>query len=141
MEWSFSLKPVSSLQKSYEEGRICSIAKSLSVEVEELIFCPISKEDELEKIVRTIVLEPNSEMSADDVKAESYRYMESGKKERVNGSVRILETMIAPCDMRINEKNVKAGSWLMTLKILDDAIWKDFQRGEFIISGRSLQEI
>ena len=140
MDWSFTLNPVFPLQKA-NEGKICSIAKSLCVEVEELIFCPISKEDELAKIVRTVVLEPNSEMNEDDVRAASYSWMESGKKGRVNGSVRVLETMITPCDMRINKKNVKAGSWLMTLKILDDEIWKDFERGEFKISGRSLQEI
>jgi len=144
MSWSFSLKPVSIWKEDSihdPEGRISTIAKSINVEVEELIFCPISKEDEEERIVLAVILEPNDEMSKDDVRSESYYYMESSKKGRVNGSVRVLETMITPCDMRINEKNVKAGSWLMTLKILDDEIWKDFERGEFKISGRSLQEL
>ena len=142
MTWSFSLKPVSVWKEDSAhdpEGRISSIAKSINIEVEELIFCPIVKEDEERRFVRAIVLAPNDEMSETDVKAESYRYMESPR--RGNGSVRVIESMIAPVDMRINEKNVKRGSWMMTLKILDDEIWKDFERGEFIISGRSLQEI
>ena len=139
MSWSFTLKPEFPVQKSYNPGRRSSIAKSIHVEVEELIFCPISKEDELERIVRTVILEPNDEMSEDDVRAESYHYMESPR--RGNGSVRVIESMIAPLDMRINEKNVKRGSWMMTLKILDNEIWKDFQIGEFKISGRSIQEI
>ena len=141
MSWSFTLGPNFPVQKSYNPGGLSSIAKSIHVEVEELIFLPIVKEDELERIVRAVILEPNDEMSEDDVRAESYYYMESPRKGRVNGSVRVLETMITPCDMRINKKNVKAGSWMMTLKILDDEIWKDFERGEFKISGRSIQEI
>jgi len=141
MTWSFTLKPTFPVQKSHdEEVRICSIAKSLCVEVEEMIFCPISKEDEEERIVRALILQPSDEMSEEDVKAESYHWMESSKKGRVNG-VRVLETMIAPVDMRINKKNVRAGSWMMTLKILDDEIWKDFERGEFRIAGESIEEI
>ncbi len=140
MSWSFSLKPVSKWGKdSADPGGLSSIAKSINVQVEELIFLPIAKEDEEGRIVRAVVLEPDNEMNEDDIRNESYYWMESPR--RVNGSVRVLETMIAPCDMKISKKNVRAGSWLMTLKILDDEIWKDFERGEFKISGRSLQEI
>ena len=139
MSWSFTLRPTFPLQKSHDEGRICSIAKSINVEIESLEFCPISKSDEERRFVRAVILAPDDEMSEADVRGEAYRYMESPR--RGNGSVRVIENMIVPVDMKVNKKSVKRGSWMMTLKILDDEIWKDFERGEFKISGRSLQEI
>lgn len=139
MSWSFTLRPEFPVQKSYNRRGLSSIAKSIHVEVDELIFCPISKEDEERRYVRAVILQPNDEMSEEDIRAESYHWMESPR--RGNGSVCIIESMIAPLDMLINKKNVKRGSWIMTLKIVDDEIWKDFQRGEFKISGRSVQEI
>lgn len=140
MNWSFTLRPVFPLQKS-NEGKICSISKAIAVEIEELIFCPISKSDEEERIVRAVILEPNSEMSEDDIRNESYHWMESRDWNDVSGSVHVLETMIAPTAMKINGQEVRKSSWVMTLKIVSDEIWEDFQRGEFKISGRSLQEI
>lgn len=140
MSWSFTLAADFPVQKSYEERSISTIAKSLNVEIEEISFLPISKEEEEGRMIKAVILEPNGDMSKDEVRAECYYWMENSKKSGENG-VRVLETMITPVNMRINEKNVKAGSWLMTLKILDDEIWKDFERGEFKISGRSLQEL
>lgn len=143
MSWSFTLEADFPVQKSYEEGRICSIAKALHVKIESLEFCPISKSDEEERIVRAVILAPDDEMSEGQVRAACYSYMENKVnkiKERNNG-VRVLENMLTPAPMKINGQELKKSTWIMTLKILDDEIWKDFQSGAFRIAGESIEEI
>lgn len=137
MSWSFTLEADFPVQKSYEEGRISSIAKSINVEIESLEFCPISKSDEEERIVRAVILAPDDETSEDDVRAACYSYMES----KNNGEIKILENMLTPADMKINGQELKKSTWIMTLKILDDEIWRDFQSGAFRIAGESVEEI
>lgn len=141
MSWSFTLEADFPVQKSYEEGRISSIAKSINVEIESLEFCPISKSDEEGRIVRAVILSPDDETSEDDVRAACYSYMESKNRGQINGEIKILENMLTPADMKINGQELKKSTWIMTLKILDDEMWQAFQTGFFRIAGESVEEI
>jgi hypothetical protein len=51
-------------------------------------------------------------------------------KGLVNGKVNLVESYIAPVDMQIEGSVVKAGTWLMGLNVLDDALWKQVRSGE-----------
>ena len=52
----------------------------------------------------------------------------------------LAESFIAPMDMVIGNKLVKQGSWLLTVKVLDKALWKKVKDGEltgFSIGGKA----
>lgn len=143
MSWSFTFKPVYSLKKysDHVPERRSSIAKSLRLDmINSLIFCPVSKADQKAKIVRAIILEPDTKYSTKEVAAACYDYMENKVKEQVNG-LRVLENMIVPEDMEIERHKLRKGTWVMVLKILSDSLWRDFQSGAFRIAGENVQEI
>lgn len=144
MAWSFTFKPVCSLKKysTHNPGRRSSIAKSLHLDmVKSLEFCPISKRDESERIVRAVILKPGFKHSSKEIASTCYKWMEGKDKGGVNGAVKILESMIVPTDMKINGRELKKSTWIMVLKILDDSLWRDFQSGAFKIAGENVQRI
>lgn len=52
----------------------------------------------------------------------------------------IFENYLAPQDVIINGRTIKAGSWIMTVKVLDDSIWKLVKAGKltgFSIGGKA----
>jgi hypothetical protein len=55
----------------------------------------------------------------------------------------LAESYLAPMDFALGTRLIKAGSWLMTVKVLDDKIWKDVKAGQitgFSIGGRATAE-
>ena len=53
------------------------------------------------------------------------------------GSVRILESYIAPQDIEFSGGLVRKGTWLLALRILDDDLWTAIKRGE--LTGLSIR--
>ncbi len=123
------------------------VAKALSREV------PIHKTGE-ERYVLGVVLEPLKEMgatdsqndlySASEVRQAAYKFMEDygtlglQHQVKVDGRVKILENWIARADMVVDDQLVKAGTWLMGVRVIDDTLWNRVKEGSltgFSIGG------
>lgn len=93
-----------------------------------------------EHIVCGIVYQPDvvdsqgDEASAEEIKKACYLFMEKARVFKVmhkgkKVKVEILENYIAPQNLTIGEKKIKKGTWLMTVRINDDKIWKQIKAG------------
>ena len=154
MSWSFSLRPTSIWKEnSTDPEEKTGISKAGSqdlridlAEVEEENLIPISKSDEEHRHVRLLIQEPDSETSEDEVRKDCYSWMESSKKIRnagqiVNGKIKIIESMLAPVDIRVNGRKIKKGSWTMLLQVNDDKLLEDLRAGIFTVDGKNVKEI
>jgi hypothetical protein len=110
---------------------------------------PLFKADE-ERLAYGVVLEPEIIDAQKDIYSdvevrtcahtfmEKYMRLARQHREFVDGKVKILESFIAPCDFTIGTAKVKKGSWVMAVRVLDDALWKDVKAGKltgFSIGG------
>lgn len=147
-DWSFSLRPVSVWKKdsTHSPERRSRISKALHLtEIKNVDFCPVSKSDEWRRIIRAIILKPGQKYSREEIRLACYNWMENIQKYngQINGAVKILENMIVPVDMKINDSQelFKAGTWIIVIKILNKSLWREFQSGAFHIAGESVKEI
>jgi hypothetical protein len=111
-----------------------------------------------ERYVLGVVLEPLKEMgstdtqndtySAEEVRRASHRFMEEygtlGLQHQINitGRVRLLENYIAPSDFIIDGQLVKAGTWMMGIRVVDNDLWsavKDGRLTGFSIGGAAVR--
>lgn len=109
--------------------------------------CILKSEDETHYITG-IVYEPmvedtdkNYMTAAEIAKAEKYFTENSGSIDiqhsfETEENVSVVESWITKCDCSINGKEVKKGTWLMTVKVEDDDIWDKVEKGE--ITGFSM---
>lgn len=108
-----------------------------------------------ERFVLGVVLEPDVVDSQSDtydaatIRVAAHLFMEQyaamglQHTEIVTGKIKILETYIAPSDMTIGDQTVKAGTWLMGLRFVDDALWDDVKTGKLTglsIGGSAIRE-
>jgi hypothetical protein len=96
-----------------------------------------------ERYVFGVVLEPDvvdsqgDTYSADEVRKAAHRWMENygqlGKQhvEIVTGKIKILESFVAPIDFSVGEQVIKAGTWLLATRIVDDELWTAVKAGSF----------
>jgi len=139
--WKFTMIPHD------EELEQTSISKSLELsEVEETNLIPVDKLDKEHRYIRLLIQQPDSETSEDDIRKDCYDWIENYQEihmegQLVNGKIKVIETMLAPKDLRINGKWIRKGSWTMTLLVKDDALLEGFRRGVFTVAGKSIQEI
>jgi hypothetical protein len=124
-----------------------TIAKALGREI------PILKTAE-ERYVLGVVLEPLKEMgmtdsqndtySAVEVRQACHKFMEDygtmGLQHQINvtGRVKLIENTITRQDEVIDGQPVRAGTWLMGVRIVDDGLWKRVKDGSltgFSIGG------
>jgi hypothetical protein len=108
---------------------------------------PLLKTSE-ERYVLGIVLEPetvdaqNDIYSATEVRDAAHRFMEEYQnigwmhRDLVNGRVKILESYLAPTSFALDGTQVHKGTWLLAVRILDDELWGQIQRGE--LTGLSI---
>jgi hypothetical protein len=114
-------------EADYEE----TIRKRLPDEV------PIFKVSVDEQIVGGIVYEPHKEDSQGDYSTEEeirqacYYFMEHARKFKlqhegapITSMINILENYIAPQDLKIADQTIKKGSWILVIRIRNDALWK-----------------
>ncbi len=129
-----------------------SIGKA-STETEAILAkkCQVFKTEE-ERFVLGIVLEPTKEMnqpdsqgdiySAESVRKSAYLFMEEYQtiglqhREDITGRVKILLNWITMEDTTINGQPVVKGTWLLGVRVLDDALWADVKNGN--ITGFSI---
>jgi len=100
------------------------------------------KVEEEQRLVTGIVIEPEVEDSYGDIisvveiEKAMVHFMEKGPEIRIEHNpdsrpkVAIIENWIEREGKVIGEQFVKAGTWLMTTKILDDKVWEMIKSGE-----------
>ena len=105
-------------------------------------------EETEERYILGVVLEPDEvdsqgdTISAEEIRQAAHGYMQDfgnvGLQHQtfVNDKIKILETYIAPVDFEIGGQQVKAGTWLMAFRVLDDSIWKAIKEG--LLTGLSI---
>jgi DNA adenine methylase len=101
-----------------------------------------------ERFVLGIVLEPETVdsqgdiYSVDEVRNAAHTFMEDFgalgimHRLRVDGQVKLLESYLAPDDVRIGELTVKRGTWLLGVRVLSDELWAAVRDGT--ITGFSI---
>lgn len=93
------------------------------------------------RYVLGIVLEPEvvdaqgDVYSADEIRRSAWEYMTNFRnvglmhKGLVNGKVRLVESYVAPADMRLEGSVIRKGTWLLGLNVADDELWGQVKNG------------
>jgi DNA adenine methylase len=101
-----------------------------------------------ERYVLGVVLEPETVdaqgdiYSAQEVRHSAHRFMEEfgglGLMHRlkVNGQVKLLESYLAPQPLEVAGQPIQPGTWLLAVRVLDDALWQAVKDGG--LSGFSI---
>jgi len=102
----------------------------------------VLKADDEARVVYGIVLEPDVEdsqgdvVSKEDVELAAHRYLyQQGlaigdqHAKMAPGTVRPVESYIAPCDFSMGGQVVKAGSWVLAAHVPDDNLWEQVKKG------------
>ena len=118
------------------------------------ITMPIQKLDEDQRLVTGVVLEPLKVDSqghfekAETIQKAAHRFLARfgrpvvgtrlGLQHQTFGDigVELVESYIAPVNLKFDDGPVEKGSWVMVVKILDDDVWKGVKDGE--ITGFSI---
>lgn len=113
----------------------------------------IAKANAERQTVTGVVLQPEITdghgdiMSADVIADAAHKFLANFNKktklglqhkEFKKGRFELVESFLAPLDMVIGSTSVKAGSWIMTVKVLDSKIWQSIKDGKltgFSIGG------
>lgn len=108
-----------------------------------------------ERYVFGIVLEPdvvdsqNDTYDAAEVRKAAHRFMQDyaqlGKQhaEIVTGKLKILESYVAPVDFKVGTETVKAGTWMLAIRVVDDTLWAMVKAGSFTgfsIGGTAIRQ-
>lgn len=108
----------------------------------------IIKKDSENHYVTGIVYEPLVEdahgdfMSEAEITKAAYWYAKNGDDVDVQHSfksqegVTVVENWVAKADFKIDDEEIKKGTWLITAEITDDDIWDKIEKGE--ITGFSM---
>jgi len=120
----------------------------------------VSKAEE-ERYVLGVVMEPDAvdtqghTETAETIRKAAYKFLEAYRgggdqghmglmhKEMVDGKVAILESYIQKSDETMGEEVIKAGSWLMAVRVMDDKMWEGCKAGDltgFSIGGTAVEE-
>jgi hypothetical protein len=96
-----------------------------------------------ERFVFGVVLEPDvvdtqgDTYSAEEVRKAAHRFMELhgnlGQQHDaiVTGKLVILESYVAPVDFAVGTEAIKAGTWLLAIRVKDDGLWESIKAGGF----------
>jgi hypothetical protein len=139
-------------QKRIDEEKGCGGGKKKPVQKDAGVS-RIIKADE--RYVLGIILEPeavdaqNDIYSVEEIRGAAHTFMEKFRtmglmhKAGVNDKVKILESYVTPCDMEVEGVPLKAGTWLMGVRVLDDELWKMVKDGAltgFSIGGSAIRK-
>lgn len=146
--------------KKPKKGCGCSKSEDEDCDCEPKVaksYVEIVKANDEEQTVTGVVLQPETTdaqgdiYSSDVIKAAAYNFLSSynettklGRqhKDFKNWSSRfaLVESYLAPMEFALNNRIIKAGSWLMTVKVLDSKVWKMVKEGKitgFSIGGKA----
>lgn len=105
-----------------------------------------SKNEELKQVTYVAMMPDSVDLHGDFTSAEEVRkacqnFNKSAKRANLfhkvmTDSFEVLESYIAPTDFVLDDKPVLKGTWLMTLQVHDDEVWKYVKSGD--INGISV---
>jgi hypothetical protein len=119
------------------------------------LFVPILKADKELQIITGVVLRPETVdaqgdiMSADVIRESAHNFLKAHNrttklklqhKTFKAGRFDLVESFIAPMDLTIGDKIVKGGSWVMSVRVNDAAVWSQVKDGKitgFSVGGRA----
>jgi hypothetical protein len=123
----------------FVESRVDALAKSAPARAR---F--VKADDAIEeRYVLGIVLEPETVdaqadiYSADEVRSAAHKFLENYGQiglqhaEIVTGKIKILESYLAPADFAVGAQTVKRGTWLLGVRVVDDALWQSVKDGSY----------
>lgn len=97
--------------------------------------------DDEKRLITGVVLQPNitdahgDVISELDIEQTAFDFMELhqtiGKQHSEKADAVPVESFIAREDMTIGGEPVVKGTWVMTVKVLDDKLWEDAKDGKF----------
>lgn len=118
-------------------------------ETENPFHARILKADNEQRMVYGVVMEPESVDTQGDfahpqeIEKAAHDYLERKQKlgfmHKMFGfgkTLRIMESYLAPCDFEMNGETVKKGSWVMAVRVLEEALWQAVKKGE--VTGFSI---
>ncbi|MEK5013653.1 XkdF-like putative serine protease domain-containing protein [Bacillus sp. FSL L8-0315] len=129
-------------------GRQFAIMKSESAKQHNISKqVPILKTEEEKQLVTGVVYEPDVEdshgdkMTVEEIEKAAYTFMENyqhidKQHDEIAGKGTVVENWIAKSDMTVGEQEVKAGTWLMTVRVDDADTWEEIKKGE--VTGFSM---
>jgi site-specific DNA-adenine methylase/2'-5' RNA ligase len=139
------------LVEAIEAGEVkVSLAKRIDM-IDSYLEVPIQKVDTDKRLVTGVVLEPDEvdaqgdtidagaiERAAHNFLAKYNKETEIGNLHKIFGQngLELVESWIAPVDMTLGKGKVKLGTWLMTIRVLNDHTWQQVKTGE--ITGLSI---
>ena len=107
------------------------------------------KADDEQQIVTGVVLEPETVdaqgdiISAEEIEKAAHKFLAKsrvvGEKHKSQAQAEVVESYIAPQDITIGDQAVKAGTWILSVKVHDGNLWEEVKRGE--ITGFSIGAI
>lgn len=121
------------------------------------VLVEIVKASDDEQTVTGVVLQPETTDAQGDIysaaviKEAAYNFLAGYNKTNKLGRQHadfknwdkrfaLVESYIAPMEFALNNRIIKSGSWLMTVKVLDSKVWKDVKDGKitgFSIGGKA----
>lgn len=107
---------------------------------------PVFKADDPKQLVYGVVYEPDVEdahkdfMTATEIEKAAHGFMENYQNidkqhDFETEAGKVVESYIAPADIKIGETTITKGTWVLVTKATDD-MWESIQKGEF--TGYSL---
>lgn len=112
-----------------------------SVDEQLFVNAQILKAEQEQQLVTGIVMEPGEfdahgdVTTADEIERAAHMYLLNsrvvGEQHSKPAPAYVVESWIAPSDMTVGEQDVKAGSWLMTVKVDDEEMWGQVKSGDF----------
>jgi hypothetical protein len=126
------------LKKSSDEG---TLVKAFSH------TCMFLKRDDAKRLVYGVVYEPHVEDAdgefsiPEEITKSAHRFLADYRVMKVqhltkNDQIEPVESYIAPVDFEMNGEMVKAGSWVLVSRVLDDEVWGLVVKGE--LTGYSM---
>lgn len=132
-------------------SRVVETGKKASPETGTLRLLSKSVDESEERYVLGIVLEPLTAESPDaqgdiydaaTIRKAAHMYMERFQnvglqhKQMVNDKVILVESYLAPANIVVGSTTIKAGTWLMAVRVDDDELWGQVKSGA--ITGFSI---
>ncbi len=100
------------------------------------VFCV----DDEKRLLYGVAMEPDAVdthgeyTEAADIETAAHGYMQSrlvGVQHEKEAPAEVVESYIAQGDLTIGGQHVRKGSWVVAIKIQDDALWAAAKAGEF----------
>lgn len=136
----FELQPRDGVIKraSQEEGE--PSGEMLILKAEKRLVTGIVLQPEVVDAQNDVISEQEIEQAAHQFLARFNESTKMGLMHKVFGNVGIdlVESWVAPVPLEIGSKRVKKGTWIMTVKVVDDELWKMVKSGKltgFSIGG------